>query len=127
MDKRVSIKSLHLEYRLWIAELNYDINLLRIFNDRLTEIAGSKGQNQQEAVSGFEKKFSECRQAIDDLRHRMHIEKMNLAAESRKNATEDAFIPTPEQYAGLRDDFFAYRIRFKETKTEFLRFENQVG
>jgi hypothetical protein len=34
-----SIMGLHLQYRLWIAELNADINALRIFDDYLAEIA----------------------------------------------------------------------------------------
>ena len=37
-----SIMTLHLEYRLWIAEMNADINVLRIFDDYLKELIRKK-------------------------------------------------------------------------------------
>ena len=38
MPATPSVMSLHLQYRLWIAELNFDINVLRIFGDYLARI-----------------------------------------------------------------------------------------
>jgi hypothetical protein len=119
----ISLTSLHLEYRIWIAELNFDINLIRIFHDRLLEL---KRENKTDAEL-FEKKFNSSRDQIDELRHRMHIEKMNLAAMARDNhVTAHYEIKTPENYASIRDDFFNFRISFNELKSEFLRFENKL-
>ncbi|HEU4576103.1 MAG TPA: hypothetical protein VFS36_13955 [Chitinophagaceae bacterium] len=127
MDKQVAVRSLHLEYRLWIAELNFDINLLRIFNDRLKELATISKNDvaSSSRINEFGTKFNACRDTIDELRHRLHIEKMNLAAAARDNKAADATIPQPIDYAQLRDDFFAFRVTFKEVKTDFLRFEGQ--
>ena len=33
MNAAPTIMTLHLRYRLWIAEMNFDINVLRIFED----------------------------------------------------------------------------------------------
>jgi len=122
MTDSVALKSLHLEYRLWIAELNFYINLLRIFNDRLVELTGEKKLSPE----NFEKKFSSNRENIDELRHRMHIEKMNLAATSRDNNADSHYkIKIPNNYAKIRDDFFKFRVSFNELKGEFLRFENK--
>jgi hypothetical protein len=125
MPGQVSIKSLHLEYRLWIAELNFDINLIRIFNDRLIEISEeNKSPETKKTLQGFEKKFSSSRDTIDSLRHRMHLEKMNLAAVSRENAKPGLRIPVPENYSSIRNDFFDFRVVFNDLKGEFLRFES---
>ena len=47
-----SIMSLHLRYRLWIAEMNSDITILRIFDDYLNEIAVKN--NEPEAKTKME-------------------------------------------------------------------------
>ncbi len=125
MPEQVSIKSLHLEYRLWIAELNFDINLIRIFNDRLNEISEeNKSPETKKTLQGFEKKFGSSRDTIDSLRHRMHLEKMNLAAVSRENAKPGLKIAVPENYSSIRNDFFDFRVVFNDLKGEFLRFES---
>ena len=125
MAEKIALKSLHLEYRLWIAELNFDITLIRILNDRLSEIlAGGKDESKKEA-GVFEKKFSVMRQSIDGLSHRMQIEKMNLAADVRKNAAPDYQIIIPENHSGIRNDFFNFRVLFNELKSDFLHFEDK--
>ncbi len=126
MAETVSLKSLHLEYRLWIAELNLDINLIRIFNDRLIEIAAeNKTAAAKSTLEDFNQKFNSSRQVIDELRHRMHIEKMNLAAIARENTAPDLSISIPGNYKPIRDDFFSFRVSFNELKSDFLRFENK--
>lgn len=121
MSENIALKSLHLEYRVWIAELNFDINLIRIFNDRLLELAAV---SKSETIS-FEKRFNDCRETIDEIRHKMHIEKMNLAAITRDKATFSQYeAKIPENHKNIRDDFFKFRVLFNDLKSEFLRFES---
>ncbi|MGC4036413.1 MAG: hypothetical protein QM764_10650 [Chitinophagaceae bacterium] len=122
MSESTALKSLHLEYRIWIAELNFDINLIRIFNDRLQELLTEK----KGEAAGFDNKFDSSRITIDELRHRMHIEKMNLAAVSR-DAQADTHYKNKiqENYKGIRDDFFKFRVSFNDLKSEFLKIENK--
>lgn len=128
MAREIAIKSLHLEYRLWIAELNFDINLIRIFNDRLLEIGEeNKPAETKKKLQDFEKKFSVSRDTIDSLRHRMHLEKMNLAAIARENPKPGLKISIPENYAFIRNDFFEFRVSFNDLKSEFLRFESPAS
>lgn len=76
---------LHLMYRLWIAELNHDINLLRIFDDYLLEAkTKSVEAGISEKIDAFKKSFAELRTEIDELRHSMHLVKMKLASEARQ-------------------------------------------
>lgn len=121
MSESIALKSLHLEYRIWIAELNFDINLIRIFNDSLLELAPA----YKAETTGFEIKFNTSRETIDELRHRMHIEKMNLAAITRdKNTFSQYETRITENHKTIRDDFFRFRVLFNDLKSDFLRFES---
>lgn len=50
-----SVNSLHLQYRLWIAELNEDINALRIFNDYLAEVSLKQNNKYAGPVEALKK------------------------------------------------------------------------
>jgi hypothetical protein len=126
MAEKISLKSLHLEYRLWIAELNFDITLIRIFNDRLTEIVLADSSIKSAETVKLENKLSGTRKSIDDLTHRMQIEKMNLAASSRETSDPRFKINVPGNYVSIRNDFFNFRISFNELKSEFLKYEGQA-
>lgn len=121
MNDSITLKSLHLEYRVWIAELNFDINLIRIFSDRLLELAPA----YKKEVSSFEQKLNSSREIIDEIRHRMHIEKMNLAAIVRDDTTftydENKIQAT---YKSISESFFKFRVLFNDLKSAFLRFES---
>ena len=124
MAETASLKSLHLEYRIWIAELNLDINLIRIFNDRVIEMAEENHSGDSKSIiEGFDNKFNVCRETIDELRHRMHIEKMNLAATAREQSGPYNLSDFLKNYGTIREDFFAFRVTFNELKSDFLRFE----
>lgn len=80
-----SISNLHLRYRLWIAELNFDINVLRIFSDHLHEALQQRAETgMQEIMTSFEKKFTDLRSEIDELKNEMHLAKMQLASHVRE-------------------------------------------
>ncbi len=127
MSNSVPVKSLRLEYRLWIAELNYVISLIRIFNDRLTEIANdTPGSEQNNHFLEFKRKIAYCRTEIDGLSHRMQIEKMNLAHPTDESNHPRSRIQIPENYAEIRNDFYNFRVFFNELKSELLKIETSL-
>ena len=72
--------TLHLRYRIWIAEMNSDIDLLRIYNDYLQELkALHNALKLKKEIERFETAFSSLRNEIDTLRNEMHLLKMKLA------------------------------------------------
>lgn len=84
MPAAPSIMSLHLKYRLLIAELNFDINVLRIFGDYLNELRSKRKESEVKSKSDyFEKQFGALRTVIDEIRHEMQLGKMKLGAFSR--------------------------------------------
>ncbi len=84
MANPYSIMALHFRYRLWIAEMNSDINVLRIFDDYVAELASKNSDPAVKGgVAGFKKEFILLRTEIDELRHEMHLCKMSLSADAR--------------------------------------------
>jgi hypothetical protein len=126
MPDNPSAMSLHLQYRLWIAELNFDINILRIFGDYLTELRTRRKEQEVKSKSDyFEKTFQSLRNEIDELRHEMHIGKMKLGAFARDNKPFDYKIFNAENQAPLRKRLSAYKTDFKKVNTEFEEFEGR--
>jgi ABC-type transporter MlaC component len=119
-----SAMSLHLCYRLWIAELNFDINVLRIFGDYLAELRTKRKEQEVKAKSDyFEKQFLALRTEIDELRHEMHIGKMKLGAYARDAKPFDYKLFNTENQAPLKKRLTVYKSAFKKIEKEFEEFE----
>jgi hypothetical protein len=120
-----SAMRLHLCYRLWIAELNFDITVLRIFGDYLTELR-TKRKEPEVKTKGeyFEKTFLSLRNEIDELRHEMQLGKMKLGAYARDTIkTFDYKLFNSENQAPIKKRLSVYRTSFKKINKEFEEFE----
>ena len=116
--------SLHLKYRLWIAELNFDINVLRIFGDYLTELRTKRKEPEVKVKTDyFDKAFQSLRAEIDELRHEMHIGKMKLGAFGRDGKPFEYKQFNTENQAPLKKRLAAYRAEFKKINDSFEEFE----
>ena len=126
MSNTPSITNLHLRYRLWIAELNQDITVLRIFNDYLVDAETSKlSADKIKSIEQFQTSFIEQRKVIDELKHSMHLLKMKLAADAKTVGQI-----TPEQYKAdnhteLKKHYLDFRKSFETFKKEFILFESE--
>src|SRR5436305_1069245 len=89
IDHMKSIMPLHLQYRLWISDLNADINTLRIFDDYLNELK-AKGlkEDSLKLLNNYNDRFINLRKELDELRHEMHLAKMKLGALAKTNEAE---------------------------------------
>lgn len=121
-----SAMSLHLRFRLWIAELNFEINLLRIFGDYLAELrVKRKEADVKSKTDYFEKQFLNLRTEIDELRHELQLSKMKLGAFGRDNKPFDFKSFNKESQSPIKKRLAAYRVSFKKIKSEFEEFESQ--
>jgi len=121
-----SVMKLHLRYRLLIAEMNLDINILRIFEDYLNELESKKREPEVRiGLEKFQKEFAASREEIDQLRHEMHIIKMKLAALARDNKTLDQKTYVSDNHKVLFDRYKAHRRHFESLKKEFSQFEGE--
>jgi archaellum component FlaC len=117
-----SVNSLHLQYRLWIAELNEDINVLRIFNDYLTEVSRKQNNKYAEPVEALKKRFTQARNELDEVKHEMHLQKMKLAGIAKNDASkldEEESI----QYDTVAARYETFRKQFNDLKQEVIELE----
>jgi len=122
-----SIMGLHLRYRLWIAEMNADIDILRIFDDYLAEITLKNNTNDVvKRIKEYQAQFLNLRNNIDDLRHEMHMNKMNLAAMAKKPRSSVKSIGRTIKHREVKHLYKLFRKTFDRTKKEFRRFENRL-
>jgi len=116
--------SIHLRYRLWIAELNFDINILRIFGDYLAELRTRRKETEVKAKTDyFEHIFSGLRTEIDDIRHELHIGKMKLGALARDSKSFNYKLFNLETHAALKKRLGEFKQKFKKLNQEFGVFE----
>jgi hypothetical protein len=126
MPATPSVMSLHLKYRLLIAELNFDINVLRIFGDYLAELRIKRKEPEVKSKSDyFEKEFQALRSEIDEIRHEMQLGKMKLGAFARETKPFDYKIFNKENHSPLKKRHSAYKANFKKINQEFGAFEDQ--
>jgi hypothetical protein len=120
-----SIMRLHLKYRLWIAEMNADINVLRIFNEYLLWLK-TYNKDAAELAKGYEQSFSELRKELDELRHEMHLTKMKLAALSKNESLDIEAVKKDINHLASKERYEAFREKFTAMKKEFKKLEPAV-
>lgn len=128
MPTTLSTMSLHLRYRLWIAEMNSDINVLRIFADYLIELESKK--NTPDVIAGidhFKQEFITFRKTIDELRHEMQLIKMKLAAVARDYELVNIKTSTTYDHNALKNRYTAFRNIFNKEKKEFVLFTSATN
>lgn len=119
-----SIMGLHLRYRLWIAEMNSDITILRIFDDYLEELSSKKGEPQvRKGIEGFQQRFINLRKENDELKHEMHLLKMKLAAYSKTGEAIDSNTYQADNHEELKSRYDNFRKVFDKMKIDFGNFE----
>jgi hypothetical protein len=123
---RTSIMGLHLCYRLWIAELNADITVLRIFDDYIKDLTLKQNEEEvKKSIDYFQKQFIGFRKEIDELRDAMHIVKMKLAARARDKKKLDNKPHKTEDNTDLKKRYLAFKKLFENVKNEFIQFQNE--
>lgn len=124
MQERPSIMGLHLRYRLWIAEMNADINILRILDDYVTELNSKKHVEEVEkGIENFKGQFAGFRKEIDELKHEMHLLKMQLAANAKAGEMIDENSYQSENHEVLKSRYEGFKKLFDQMKSDFSEFE----
>lgn len=118
-----SVMKLHLYYRLFIAEMNSDINILRIFDDYTKEmLTKSSDPEVRKGVDYFKLNFIRFRKEIDHLRDEMHVKKMKLLALTKEKKLLDSKTFKTDNHNGILKQYKTYKKSFDKLKKEFIRF-----
>ena len=73
MQPTTSVMGLHLRCRLWIAEMNADTTVLRIFDDYIDEMSEKRAGRKWAGIKHFQGMFAQFRKDSDELRHELHL------------------------------------------------------
>ncbi len=123
----ISITGLHLQHRLWISEMNEDINVLRIFDDYVADIIANKVNAEViNRLDVFKKEFISLRKQIDALRHEMHLNKMELAEIAKEPKCPKQNIKRTIDFKVLKERYTAFKNEFNKTKKAFQKFCNET-
>ena len=118
--------ALHMRYRLWIAEINFDINILRIFEDYVESLSAKREEPEvKSGIAHFRDQFKLFRKEIDDLRHELHLLKMKLGAYARDKVSLEYKEYKSDNHITLRKNYQSFRSHFEKLKKEFSRFEEK--
>lgn len=120
-----TITGLHLQYRLWIADLNADIDVLRILNDYIADKSAKKNDaDKMNRINYFKDEFLKLRKEMDELRHEMHLNKMKLASLAKESNPSIETIEDSINHQALKERYDAFRKSFSKIKKEYQAFEN---
>jgi hypothetical protein len=127
MVTTLPIKNLHLEYKLWIAELNFDNEMINIFESHLENIILQNPAKKDllPQVEHFQNQFIRQREVIDDLKHHLNLSERQLASFTREMSPIGYEFERLDNHPHLRDQFLTFRKIFNELKEEFHDFEAQ--
>lgn len=126
MPKTYSLIGLHLRYRLWIASLNHNIDIIRIMYDYMEDVGiNDIDSGIGEGIALFKKKLLVFRKEIDDLRNSLHLIKMKVAAESKTIKEINTRTYQAENHADIKKKYFSFKKKFELLVKDFTRFEEK--
>src|SRR6478672_12001874 len=81
MVQTISVRSLHLEYQLWIRELIFYKEEIKIFENHLEQLVTRNTNSFMRAQSEhFQNQFILQKEVIDHLKHDLNVSEKQLAS-----------------------------------------------
>jgi len=117
---------LHVEYKLWIAELNFDTELIKIFETHLGFIVSHlTSKEPMPRIEQFQNQFIRQREVIDELKHDLNTSEKQLVAFVREMEPVGFENERLDNHPDLRERFLIFRDLFEQLKTRFRYFESE--
>ena len=118
-----SLQVVHFEHRLWVNEINFFADELKIYEHQLEELvikANKKGAMQE--LEQFQNQFIRQKEVLDTLQHDIHIheQKLSEAVQENKELPLD-----PEYHIFLGEQMDSFRSIYADLKKRFYLFLNK--
>ena len=124
MVPTISIKSLHLEYQLWIRELIFYKEEIKIYEDHLEDIIMKDPDfDTRIQVEHFQNQFIRQKEVIDILKHDLHVSEKQLASIAGKLSGSGIQSMRLDNHGSLREKMATFRRIYRDIKIEFRKFE----
>ena len=126
MTPTISIRSLHLEYQLWIREFQFYKEEIKIFENHLATILSKNTKYSVPAkVEHFQNQFILQKEVIDHLKHDLNVSERQLAAFAYDLSEDGLEGIKMDNHSNVRDRVNTFRKIYKDLKEEFRRFESE--
>jgi 3-deoxy-D-arabino-heptulosonate 7-phosphate (DAHP) synthase len=124
MFPTITIPKLHLEYRNWIAELNFCKEEITRFEHYLEDVVNKTDDVVVKAeVEHFQNQFIRQKEVIEELKHKLHISESQLAGFVKGLPGLGLESIQMDNHTRLRDEGRTFRKIYTELKVGFRRFE----
>ena len=122
----ISVKSLHLEYQLWIRELTFYKEEIRIFENHLESLITKNTNHLMRAqAEHFQNQFILQKEVIDHLKHDLHVSEKQLAAFVKELSGNHLENVRMDNHPVLRDRMATFRKIYKDIRAEFRQYESE--
>lgn len=115
-----SIEKLHYEHRLWMNELSFFSDELKIYEHRLEDLVQKNNDTTVlSLLEQFQNQFIRQREVLDELTHniKVHEQKIGEAIRRQKEVPID-----PELHAYTAGEMESYRTIYHDLKRKFYNF-----
>lgn len=124
MFPTTTIPKLHVEYHLWIDELNFCKEEIRIFERHLENVINRSTDTATAAqVEHFQNQFIREKEVIDELKHKLAISERQLAGFVKELSGLGLDSIKMDNHPHLREEMKTFRSIYTESKNDFRLFE----
>ena len=124
MFPTITIPKLHVEYQLWMNELNFYKEEICIFERHLEDLINDTDDVVAAAqVEHFQNQFIVQKEVIDEVRHKLNVSEKQLAGfvKAVSGMSLDSF--KMDNHPKLREEMMTFRKIYTELKNDFRQFE----
>jgi hypothetical protein len=121
-SQKKHLSDLHFEHQLWQSEAKFFADELKIYQNRLDEIASKNtGDEISKKISHFQNQFIIQKEQLDILNHEVKVHEQSLAKFAQENpiAIEHRLF---EDHSLMQDKLQTFKKIYSELKTEFTQF-----
>jgi len=126
MVPTISIRSLHLEYELWIREIAFYKEEICLFENHLEGLASQNSDPSRSVqIEHFQNQFILQKEVIDYLKHDLHVSEKQLAAFAHELSYTGLESIRMDNHTQLRERVITFRNIYGDLKKEFREFESR--
>jgi len=116
------ISELHFQHQLWMNELDFYKQELKILQERLEEVAYKNTSKEAHVfIEQFQNRFLIQNNEMDMLRHNIRRNEEEAVKEAKKY-WKRADYETSKEYIELQDRIVQFEKLYKELKQDFFKF-----
>lgn len=128
MVPTLPIPKLHLEYQIWINELNFAKDEINIFEHHLENVSDDNNSIEVNAqMEHFQNQFILQKEVIDYLKHDLHVAEKQLVGYVKQVYGKGLDYIRMDNHVTLRERMKTFRKLYDELKNDFRRFEVHVA